>query len=315
MLLCTSAGNDILFDESQVEQGRNFCNKIWNAFRLVSMWNVDENASQPEAAATAVKWFRSKLNEALETMEDHYSKFRLSDALMGIYKLFWDDFCAWYLELVKPAYGAGIDRKTYDATLGFFDSLLKMIHPFMPFITEELWHALSPRKEKETIMLQRMPLAESYDAGTIADFAMAEEAVVAVRAIRQQKNISPKEQLKLRIYGDFPADVLPAVIKLANISAVEYADGTASAGAEIPFMVRTVKMSVPAEGLVDTAKEREKLEADLKYQEEFLAIVRKKLSNEKFVNGAPEKVVAAERKKEADALSKIESIKASLASL
>ena len=315
MLLCTSAGNDILFDESQVEQGRNFCNKIWNAFRLVSLWNVDEGAEQSEAAAIAVKWFRSRLDEALETMEDHYSKFRLSDALMGIYRLFWDDFCAWYLELVKPAYGAGIDRATYDATIGFFDSLLKMIHPFMPFITEELWHSLAPRKDRETIMLQRMPQPCAFDRGIISDFAMAEEAVVAVRAIRQQKNISQKEPLNLRIYGEFPADVLPAVVKLANVGAVEYVDGTASAGAEIPFMVRTVKMSVPAEGLVDTAKEREKLEADLKYQEEFLAIVRRKLSNEKFVNGAPEKVVAAERKKEADAISKIESIKASIAAL
>ena len=248
-------------------------------------------------------------------MEDHYGKFRLSDALMGIYRLFWDDFCAWYLELVKPAYGACIDKATYDATLGFFDALLKMIHPFMPFITEELWHDLAPRGGKETIMFQRMPVAGNYDAAFIEDFAMAEEAVVALRAIRQQKNISPKEPLKLRVYGDFPEEVMPAVIKLANIASVETAKSDADSGAELPFMVRTVKMSVPAEGLVDAGKELEKLEADLKYQEEFLAIVRRKLSNEKFVNGAPEKVVAVERKKEADAVSKIESLKASIAAL
>ena len=199
--------------------------------------------------------------------------------------------------------------------IGFFDSLLKMIHPFMPFITEELWHSLSPRGDRETIMLQRMPVAGSYDSGCISGFEMAKEAVVAVRAIRQQKNISPKEQLKLRIYGDFPAGVLPVVTRLANLGSVETVSGAAATGTEIPFMVRTVKMSILAEGLVDTEKERVKLEADLRYQEEFLAIVRRKLSNEKFVNGAPEKVVAAERKKEADSISKIESIKASLAAL
>ncbi len=314
MMLCSSAGNDILFDESQVEQGRNFCNKIWNAYRLISGWNVDEAAGTSAAAVVAVKWFENKLNQTLEAVEDHYSKFRISDAAMAVYKLFWDDFCAWYLELIKPAYGAGIDKATYDKTLEFFDALLKMIHPFMPFITEELWQDIAPRAKGETIMLQKMPVAAAYDAAFITEFEMACEAVASVRAIRQQKNISPREALTLKISGDFPAEVLPVVTKLANVETVSAADGAAE-GSEVSFMVRTVKMSVPLTGLVDVAEEIAKLEAELKHLEGFLAGTRKKLSNEKFVNGAPEAVVAMERKKEADTLAKIESIKASLAAM
>ncbi len=314
MMLCTSAGNDILFDESQVEQGRNFCNKVWNAFRLMKGWTVDEKASQPEAAAVAVRWFENKLDMTLEAVEDHYSKFRISDAIMTVYKLFWDDFCAWYLELVKPAYGAGIDAATYKATERFFDALLKMIHPFMPFITEELWQNLAPRKEGETIMLQRMPLAGEYDRSVITDFDMACEAVVAVRSIRQQKGLSPKEALTLLVKGAFPMDTLPVVRKLANISSVSKVDSFEGVSG-VSFMVRTVEMSVPLEGLVNAEEELAKLEAALDYQEKFLASVRKKLSNERFVANAPEQVVAVERKKEADSLSKIESLKAAIAAL
>ena len=181
MLLCSSAGNDILYDETQIEQGRNFCNKIWNAYRLIAGWKVDAQAKQPEAASVAVEWFGSKLSQILEQVEDHFSKFRISDALMAIYKCFWDDFCAWYLEVVKPAYGAGIDKGTYDATCGYFEALLKMIHPVMPFITEELWQAMSERKDGETIMLQRYPVAGSFDAGLISAFENACEAVAGVR--------------------------------------------------------------------------------------------------------------------------------------
>ena len=314
MMLCTSAGNDILFDESQVEQGRNFCNKVWNAFRLMKGWTVDEKASQPEAAAVAVRWFENKLDMTLEAVEDHYSKFRISDAIMTVYQLFWDDFCAWYLELVKPAYGAGIDAATYKATERFFDALLKMIHPFMPFITEELWQNLAPRKEGETIMLQRMPLAGEYDRSVITDFDMACEAVVAVRSIRQQKGLSPKEALTLLVKGAFPMDTLPVVRKLANISSVSKVDSFEGVSG-VSFMVRTVEMSVPLEGLVNAEEELAKLEASLDYQEKFLASVRKKLSNERFVANAPEQVVAVERKKEADSLSKIESLKAAIAAL
>ena len=311
MLLCSSAGSDILYDESQVEQGRNFCNKIWNAFRLVKGWNTDASAAQPESSAAAVKWFDSLLSQTLEIVEDHFAKFRISDALMTIYKLFWDDFCAWYLEAVKPAYGCGMDVQTYNATVGFFDSLLRMIHPIMPFITEELWQALEPRKEGETIMLQRYPQAKAYDAAFIESFRMACEAVAAVRNVRQEKGLSPKDALELRLDAAFPEDCVPVLVKLAN---VKVSRGEAE-GQGVSAMVRTSKIFIVLEGLVNLEEEIAKLESELKYYRGFLESVRRKLSNEKFVNGAPEAVVANERKKEADALQKIESIESSLKSL
>ena len=311
MLLCSSAGSDILYDESQVEQGRNFCNKIWNAFRLVKGWNVDASAAQPESSSAAVKWFDSLLSQTLEIVEDHFAKFRISDALMTIYKLFWDDFCAWYLEAVKPAYGCGMDVQTYNATVGFFDSLLRMIHPIMPFITEELWQALEPRKEGETIMLQRYPQAKAYDAAFIESFRMACEAVAAVRNVRQEKGLSPKDALELRLDAAFPEDCVPVLVKLAN---VKVSRGEAE-GQGVSAMVRTSKIFIVLEGLVNVEEEIAKLESELKYYRGFLESVRRKLSNEKFVNGAPEAVVANERKKEADALQKIESIESSLKSL
>ena len=311
MLLCSSAGSDILYDESQVEQGRNFCNKIWNAFRLVKGWNTDASAAQPESSAAAVKWFDSLLSQTLEIVEDHFAKFRISDALMTIYKLFWDDFCAWYLEAVKPAYGCGMDVQTYNATVGFFDSLLRMIHPIMPFITEELWQALEPRKEGETIMLQRYPQAKAYDAAFIESFRMACEAVAAVRNVRQEKGLSPKDALELRLDASFPEDCVSVLVKLAN---VKVSRGEAE-GQGVSAMVRTSKIFIVLEGLVNVEEEIAKLESELKYYRGFLESVRRKLSNEKFVNGAPEAVVANERKKEADALQKIESIESSLKSL
>ncbi|MDE5733320.1 MAG: class I tRNA ligase family protein, partial [Bacteroidales bacterium] len=232
---------------------------------------------------------------------------------MTIYKLFWDDFCAWYLEAVKPAFGAGIDKETYNATIGFFDALLKMIHPVMPFITEELWQNMAVRSEGETIMNQRYPAAGEYRAELISDFAMACEAVAGVRNIRQQKNISPKEQLELRIKGEFPSGVLPVVVKLANISSVGQAEGDMSAAQR--FMVSTAELFVPLDGLVDLGEELRKLEADLDYYRNFLASVRRKLSNERFTANAPEAVVAVERKKESDSLAKIESIENAINSL
>ena len=314
MLLCSSAGNDILYDETQIEQGRNFCNKIWNAYRLIAGWKVDAQAKQPEAASVAVEWFGSKLSQILEQVEDHFSKFRISDALMAIYKCFWDDFCAWYLEVVKPAYGAGIDKGTYDATCGYFEALLKMIHPVMPFITEELWQAMSERKDGETIMLQRYPVAGSFDAGLISAFENACEAVAGVRNIRQQKNISQKEALTLKVKADFPAVAVPVIEKLGNVS-VETVDSFGETASGVTFMVKTHEMFVPLTGMVNAEEEIAKLEAAIAYQEKFLESVRKKLSNEKFVNSAPEKVVAMERKKEADSLAKIEAAKASLKAL
>ena len=312
MLLCSSAGNDILYDESQVEQGRNFCGKIWNSWRLVSGWSVDDAAAQPEASALAVKWFDNLLSKTVETVEDHYSKFRISDALMAIYKLFWDDYCSWYLELVKPAYGAAIDGRTYKATVEFFEKLLKLIHPIMPFITEELWQAMEERTEGATIMFQSTPKAGAYDEKFLAEFEVAREAVIGVRAVRAQKQISPKEGLKLFAEGTFPAELYPAVRKLANVTdiAAGSADGTSTS-----FIVGTVNFSVPLEGLVNADEEKGKLLKDLEYQKKFLAGVRAKLANANFVAHAPEAVIAGERKKEADALARIEAIESTLSKL
>ena len=315
MLLCSSAGNDILYDESQIEQGRNFGNKIWNAFRLIKGWSVDAKLEQSEADAVAVRWFANKLNAVAAEVNDHFAKFRISDALMAVYKFFWDDFCAWYLELVKPAYGSPIDAKTYEATLGFFESLLKMIHPIMPFITEELWHAVRERGENETIMFERYPVAGEYDENLLSSFDLACSVVAGVRNIRQQKGLSPREALRLMIVGDFSHEMESVVVKLANISEIRHVTSIDDSLAGVSFMAGTVKCFVPLEGLVNAAEEIEKLEAELKYLQGFLKSVRGKLSNEKFVAHAPEAVVAAERKKEADALSKIESIEHSLKAL
>ena len=312
MLLCSSAGNDILYDESQVEQGRNFCGKIWNSWRLVNGWNVDEKAAQPEVARIAVKWFDNQLSRTIEAVEDHYSKFRISDALMAVYKLFWDDYCSWYLELVKPAYGAAVDGITYSATLTFFEKLLKLIHPVMPFITEELWQAMERRRPGETIMFQRTPVAGPYAAAFLDSFDAARETVMSIRGIRAQKQISPKEALKLYIDGDFSEELLPVLAKFANIS--EFGKGGAE-GASVSFIVGTVKMSIPLEGHIDAGEEKAKLTAELEHQRKFLASVRAKLGNEKFVSHAPEAVIAAERKKESDSLARIEALEASLKAL
>ena len=222
MLLCSSAGNDILYDESQIEQGRNFGNKIWNAFRLITGWMVDASLEQSDACEVAVKWFGNKLNAVTAEVNDHFAKFRISDALMAVYKFFWDDFCAWYLELVKPAYGSPIDAKTYEATLEFFEDLLKMIHPIMPFITEELWHAVRERGENKTIMFERYPVAGESDAEYIAAFGLATEVVAGIRNIRQQKGLSPKEPLKAYFVGDFSKEIGPVVVKLANVREIQH---------------------------------------------------------------------------------------------
>ncbi|MDD6150966.1 MAG: valine--tRNA ligase [Bacteroidales bacterium] len=312
MLLCSSAGNDILYDESQIEQGRNFCAKIWNSWRLVSGWSVDENAAQSENCRVAVKWFDNLLSSAIEIIEDHYSKFRISDALMTIYKLFWDDYCSWYLEIVKPAYGASIDASTYASTVSFFEKLLALIHPVMPFITEELWHATGDRNPSETIMFQRTPKAGVYDRKFLDDFNLVREAIASIRNIRNQKGIAPREELQLVIDGQLSDELLPILKKAANLSGVSTG---AAGGAGAQFVVGTLKFFVPLSDKVDIAEEIAKLEADLAYQRKFLAGVRAKLSNENFVSHAPEKVIENERKKEADALSRIATFEASLAEL
>ena len=311
MLLCSSAGNDIFYDESQVEQGRNFCAKIWNAWRLINGWSVDTKAEQPNSALVAVKWFDNLLSRTIVEVEDQYSKFRISDALMAIYKLFWDDFCSWYLELVKPAFGGAVDGKTYEATVSFFDKLIKLIHPVMPFITEELWQAMEERNAGETIMFQRTPVAGPYSTEFLGKFALLQEAIVNVRGIRAQKGIAPKQVLDLYIADDSLEELYPALVKLGNVNVKS---GTVE-GAATSFIVGTVKMSVPLAEFVNVDEERSKLEADLAYQHKFLASVRGKLSNQGFVAHAPEAVIAAERKKEADCLQRIEALENSLKAL
>ncbi|MBQ3711964.1 MAG: valine--tRNA ligase [Bacteroidales bacterium] len=311
MLLCSSAGNDIFYDESQVEQGRNFCGKIWNSWRLVSGWNVEEGAAQPEASRVAVKWFDNLLSRTIREVEDHYSKFRISDALMAIYKLFWHDYCSCYLELVKPAFGEPVDRRTYDATVGFFEKLLKLIHPVMPFITEELWQAMEQRREGETIMFQRTPVAGPVDEAFLTAFAQAQEVVNGVRGLRAQKKISPKQALDVFFEGSMPEELWPMLAKLAN---VKVCTGNPGEGVT-SFIVGTVKCSVSLEGLVDNSEERSRLEAELARQKGFLEGVRRKLGNENFTAHAPEAVVAMERKKEADALARIEALEKSLEAL
>ena len=311
MLLCSSAGNDILYDESQVEQGRNFCGKIWNSWRLVSGWRVDPQAPMEEASRIAVKWFDNLLSRTIRQVEDNYSKFRIGDALMSIYKLFWDDYCSWYLELVKPGFGKAIDGATYEATVGFFDKLLKLIHPIMPFITEEIWHAMADRRPGETIMFERTPKAGPCKEDFLADFDAARQVIAGVRGVRAAKQLAPKEPLKLCLEGDFPKEMLPVVCKSAIISEIVSEPGAAAAS----FIVGTVKCSVPLEGLVDTEAEKAKLLADLEHQQKFLAGVRAKLANENFVAHAPQAVVDNERKKEADALSRIAALEESLKKL
>ena len=319
MMLSAPAGNDILFDESLCEQGRNFNNKIWNAFRLVKGWQVAD-VEQPEASKTAVAWFDAKLKMVNEELQDLFSKYRISEALMAVYKLFWDEFSSWYLEMVKPAYINGVaqavDRTTFDATLRFFDTLLKMLHPFMPFITEELWQALYERKEGESIMRECLTLATPTDCERklADDIEQVKQIVSGVRMVRNQKNIAPKEALELQAVGSNNyADYNAVITKMANLSAINVVtekDATASA-----FMVSTDEFAVPLGNMIDIDAEIEKQEAQLKHLEGFLAGVIKKLSNERFVANAPEAVVALERKKQSDSEEKIAALKESIATL
>ncbi|MBP8642002.1 MAG: valine--tRNA ligase [Prevotella sp.] len=315
MMLSAPAGNDILFDESLCEQGRNFNNKIWNAFRLVKGWETAD-IEQPKSAEIAVKWFDAKLKEVNEEMQKQFKDYRISEALMTVYKLFWDEFSSWYLEMVKPAYGQPIDQKSYDATLRFFDALLKMLHPFMPFITEELWQHIYDRKEGESIMREKLeiPAPTAEEQKLAADIEAVKQIIAGVRTVRNQKNIAQKEQLSLQAVGknDFEAynDV---TLKMANLDKIEViAEKSADASS---FMVGTDEFAVPLGDLIDVAAEIEKAEAQLKHLEGFLMGVRKKLSNENFVAHAPEKVVALERKKESDSVEKIAALKATIEEL
>ena len=313
MMLAAPAGNDILFDEALCEQGRNFNNKIWNAFRLVKGWQVAD-IEQPEYAKLATEWFDSMLAKTAEEVSDLFGKYRLSEALMAIYKLFWDEFSSWYLEMVKPAYGQPIDKVTYEKTLAFFETLLKLLHPFMPFITEELWQHIYDRQLGESIMTQTLVKDMPYNETLIAQFEAVKEVISGIRTIRLQKNIAQKEALALEVTGENPVAGFDSVIaKLCNLSEIKQVE-TKSEGAAA-FMVGTTEYAVPLGNLINVEEELKKLEADLKYQEGFLQSVMKKLSNEKFVSKAPANVIEMERKKQADAETKIAALKESIAAL
>ena len=317
MMLSAPAGNDILFDDALCEQGRNFNNKIWNAFRLVKGWAVAD-IEQPEYAALATEWFESMLAKTAAEVDDLFSKYRLSEALMAVYKLFWDEFSSWYLEMVKPAYIDGqaqpMDKKTYEKTLSFFDSLLKLLHPFMPFITEELWQHIYDRQEGESLMVQLVDINKVCNEEIIKNFEAVKEVIGGIRTIRLQKNIAQKEALSLQVVGESPVAAFNSVIaKLCNLTAIESVEAKAEGSAS--FMVGTTEYAVPLGNLINVEEELKKLEADLKYNEGFLQSVLKKLGNEKFVSKAPANVIEMERKKQADAESKIASLKESIAAL
>ena len=316
MMLAAPAGNDILFDDALCEQGRNFNNKIWNAFRLVKGWNVAD-IEQPEYAQLATAWFSIKLGDVAYEVKDLFSKYRLSEALMAVYKLFWDEFSSWYLEMIKPAYGQPIDRRTYELTLRYFDELLKLLHPFMPFITEELWQNIEERKAGESLMTQQMSNVEGLPAQSkevLSWFETLKDVVSGVRTVRVQKNIPQKDELELEIVGESDITNYQSLVsKLCNLSAVKTVE-TKSDGS-VSFLVGTTEYAVPLGNMIDVEAEIEKLEAELKYQEGFLQSVLKKLSNEKFVGKAPANVIDMERKKQADAESKIASLRESIAAL
>ena len=314
MLLASSAGNDLLFDEALCEQGRNFNNKIWNAFRLVKGWEVSDDIEQPETAKRAIKWFENVLAKTTAEMDDLFGKYRLSEALMTVYKLFWDEFSSWYLEMAKPAYQQPIDRATYEATLSFFDSLLRLLHPFMPFITEELWQALVARAEGESIMFAPLPCGGSFDEKLIADFEKTKQVVAGVRTIRLEKNIPNREELELQVVGAHDKTNDSVVIKMANLSSIDEVTEKASGAAA--FMVGATEFAVPlSESNIDIEAEIEKMETEIKYLEGFLQSVMKKLSNERFVQNAKPEIVENERKKQADAESKITVLKESIKGL
>lgn len=306
LMLCAPAGNDILFDTKLCETGRNFCNKIWNAFRLVKGWEVAPDAATPEAAAIAAKWFEAKLSASIEEINDLFSKFRISEALKVIYSLFWDDFSSWYLEMAKPTYGSPVDETTYKATLGFFDALLRLLHPFMPFITEELWQHLEDRRDGESIMYAQIPAPKECDNNIISIMAHAQEVVNGLRNIRAEKNIPNREQIKVNIIGTFDSRENAVIIKLANVSEILQNQDKDAASAS--FIAGSVEINVPLSGSIDTTAEIERLNKDLEYTRGFMASVEKKLANERFVSNAPAQVVEAERKKLSDAQAKIESL-------
>lgn len=305
MLLCSAAGNDLLFDESLTEQGRNFSNKIWNAFRLVKGWKVDENLPQPKSAEAAIEWFNNMLNREIAQVDDDFTKYRLSEALMNVYKLFWDEFSSWFLEMVKPGYQQPIDLKTYNAVLEIFEKMLALLHPFMPFISEELWQLISERKEGESLMVSPQPKAERYDAELIERFELMKEIIAGVRNIRQEKNIPNKDSLTLIAKSSvkLSTGIESIIVKLAGLDKLEYTDQKPEGAAS--FLIKSSEFFIPIDGFINVDEEIARLKAELDYTKGFLDSVIRKLSNEKFVSGAPAQVVENERKKQVDAEAKI----------
>jgi valyl-tRNA synthetase len=317
MLLTSPAGNDLPFDEILCEQGRNFSNKIWNALRLVKGWDADESMPQPEASKIAVDWFGHRMNDTLKNIEDHFDKYRISDALMSVYKLVWDDFCSWYLEMIKPPYQKSIDAVTLKATIGFFEELMRILHPFMPFITEEIWHHLAERNENECLMVAKMPSAGKADQKILTEFEFVREVIMGVRNVRKDKNIPNKDQISLFIKKNEGEKAQlafdPVVKKLCNLSELSYTEDKVEGA--VSFIIRSTEYYIPLEGSVDVEAEIEKLESELKYTKGFLIGVDKKLSNERFVNNAPEDVVVKEKQKKADAEARIRVIEEQLITL
>ncbi|MGA8853086.1 MAG: class I tRNA ligase family protein, partial [Christiangramia sp.] len=315
MLLSSPAGNDLMFDEDLCKQGSAFSNKIWNAFRLVQGWEISEEIEQPETAKMAIDWYKAKFQKAIREIEDHYSKYRISDALMSTYKLIWDDYCSWFLEMVKPGYGEPMDSKTYRSIIAILEDNLKILHPFMPFVTEEIWQEITERAPEEALIIAKWPEEKDFDETIIKEFSHAAEVIAGVRKIRKDKNISFKNEIDLNVLNnENTSKTFDSVIsKMGNISNLEYVNG--SVDGALSFRVRSNEYFIPIVGAIDVDAEKKKIEEELSYTEGFLKSVDKKLSNERFVNNAPEKVVAIEKAKKADAEAKIEALKASLKSL
>ncbi len=315
MMLCSSAGNDLMFDNALCEQGRNFGNKIWNAYRLINGWEVDASLAQSENNRLASEWFSNRFNEVAASIEEDFAAYRISEALMSAYKLFWDDFSGWYLEMIKPAYGEPSDAKTVEDVKGFFERMMLVLHPFMPFVTEEIWQDLAPRAEGESIMYARKPEVGKADEALLARFALVQEVVSGIRNVRRQKNLAQKEQLVLKVTVDenYPAEFAPVIAKMGNLAAIE--TGGEKCATDAAFIVKTTQYAIPMEGNIDRDEEIAKLQKELEYYQGFLSSVMKKLSNERFVASAPEKVVANERAKQADAEAKIAAISEQLAAL
>lgn len=315
MLMCSPAGNDLLFDESLCGQGKAFANKIWNAFRLVKGWEVDASLAQPASSKIALEWFEAKFQQILTEIEGHYSKYRLNDALMAIYKLVWDDFCSWLLEIVKPGFGEPIDSKTMEHVIALFEGNLKLLHPFMPFITEEIWQYISLRTPEEALIISTYPRVKQFDKTLITDFETIKEVVSGIRNIRKEKNISFKETIELFVLNneDLSSNYDTVIIKLGNVTKMESV--AESVDSALTFRVQSNEYFIPISGSINVEEEIKKLKAELQYTEGFLKSVQNKLSNERFVNNAPANIIENERNKEADALAKIETLKSSLASL